>query len=112
MQSGALIKRLNYWDDLDKAEETIKEAKESVKKARDALQSATAKDTKLKKTQGATESQLKSLAERVTKASADVEKAMTLVEAAKEERALAIEKPFEFYGSNLSQSEQASWEKL
>ncbi len=61
MQSGAFIKRLNYWDDLDKAEEAIKEAKESVKKARDALQSATAKDTKLKKTQGATESQLKSL---------------------------------------------------
>ena len=112
MQSGALIKRLNYWDDLDKAEEAIKEAKESVKKARDALQSATAKDTKLKKTQGATESQLKSSAERVTKASADVEKAMTLVEAAEEERALAVEKPFEFYGSNLSQSEQASWEKI
>ena len=79
MQSGALIKRLNYWDDLDKAEEAIKEAKESVKKARDALQSATAKDTKLKKTQGTTESQLKSSAERVTKASADVKKAMTLV---------------------------------
>ena len=37
MQSGALIKRLNYWDELDKAEETIKETKESVKKARDAL---------------------------------------------------------------------------
>ena len=112
MQSGALIKRLNYWDDLDKAEEAIKEAKESVKKARDALQSATAKDTKLKKTQGTTESQLKSSAERVTKASADVEKATTLVEAAEEERALAVEKPFEFYGSNLSQSEQASWEKI
>ena len=74
MQSGALIKRLNYWDDLDKAEEAIKEAKESVKKARDALQSATAKDTKLKKTQSATESQLKSLAERMTKANADVKK--------------------------------------
>ena len=50
MQSGLLIKRLNYWDDLDKAEEIIKEAKESVKKARDALQSTTARDTKLKKT--------------------------------------------------------------
>ena len=37
MQSGALIKHLNYWDDLYKAVETIKEAKESVKKARDAL---------------------------------------------------------------------------
>ena len=71
-----------------------------------------AKDTKLKKTQGATESQLKSLAGRVTKASADVEKATTLVEAAKEEHALAVEKSFEFYGSNLSQSEQASWEKI
>ena len=52
MQSGALIKWLNYWDDLDKAEETLKEAKESVIKARDALQSTMARDTKLKKTQG------------------------------------------------------------
>ena len=37
---------------------------------------------------------------------------MTLVKAAKEERAFAIENPFEFYGSNLSQSKQASWEKI
>ncbi len=49
MQSRALIKWLNYWDDLDKAEETLKEAKESVIKARDALQSTTARDTNLKK---------------------------------------------------------------
>ena len=48
----------------------------------------------------------------MTKASADVEEAMTLVEAAEEKRALAHEKPFEFYGSNLSQSKQASWEKI
>ena len=47
MQPGALIKPLNYWDDLDKAEETIKEAKESVIKARDALQSTMAMDTKI-----------------------------------------------------------------
>ncbi len=49
MQSRALIERLNYWDDLDKAEETLKEAKESVIKDRDALLSTTARDTKLKK---------------------------------------------------------------
>ncbi len=49
MESGALIKWLNYWDDLDKAEGTLKEAKESVIKARDALQSTMARDTKLKK---------------------------------------------------------------
>ncbi len=49
-QSGALIKWLNYWDDLEKAEETIKEAKESVKKARDAVQSTMARHTKLKAT--------------------------------------------------------------
>ena len=55
-----------------------------------------------------TKSQLKSLAERVTKASADIEKAMTLVEAAKEECALAIEKPIKFYGSNLSWSRGSS----
>ena len=83
-----------------------------MKKARDALQSTTARHTKLKTTQGMTESQLKSSAERVTKASADVEKAMTLVKAAKEECAFAIEKPFEFYGSNLSQSKQASCKKI
>ena len=47
MQSGALIKQHNYWDDLGKAEETLKDAKESVIKARDALQSTTARDTKL-----------------------------------------------------------------
>ncbi len=58
-----------------------------------------------------TKRHLKSSVERVTKASADIKKAMTLVEAAKDECALAIEKPFEFYGSNLSQSKQASWEK-
>ena len=86
---GALIKQLNYWDDLDKAEETIKEAKESVKKARDALQSTMARHTKLKTTQGMTKSQLKSLAERVMKASADIKEAMTVFEAAKEECALA-----------------------
>ena len=28
MQSGVLINWLNYWDDLDKAEETVNEAKE------------------------------------------------------------------------------------
>ena len=67
---------------------------------------------KAQKTQGATESQLKSLAERVMKASADFKKAMTLVKAAEEECALAIEKHFKFYGSNLSQSKQASWEKI
>ena len=46
------------------------------------------------------------------RASADIKEAMTLIKAAEEERALAVEKPFEFYGSNLSQSEQASWEKI
>ncbi len=70
MQSRALIKRLNYWDDLDKAEETLKEAKESVIKTRDVLQCTTARDIKLKK-QGATKRQLKYSAERVKKARAD-----------------------------------------
>ena len=37
---------------------------------------------------------------------------MTLVNAVKEECALAIEKPLEFYGSNLSQSKQALWDKI
>ena len=82
-----------------------------MKKARDALQSTTARQTKLKTTQCATKSQLKGLSERVMKASADVKIATTLVEAAKEERALAIEHSFKFYGSNLSQR-QASWEKI
>ena len=50
MQSGTLIKHLNYWGNLDKVDETFKEAKELAIKVRDTLKSVMAKDTKLKKT--------------------------------------------------------------
>jgi hypothetical protein len=41
-----------------------------------------------------------------------VDAAKLELEQAEEDRSKAAKEPFEFYGTNLSQSEQASWEKI
>jgi hypothetical protein len=50
--------------------------------------------------------------EKKTAAATAVDAAKLDLEQAEEDRSKAAEKPFEFYWSNLSQSEQASWEKI
>jgi hypothetical protein len=50
--------------------------------------------------------------EKKTAAAKALNAAKLQVEEAEEERDKAIEKTFEFYGSNLSQSKQSSWEKI
>jgi hypothetical protein len=50
--------------------------------------------------------------EKKTAAAKALNAAKLQVEEAKEERAKAVEKPFKFYGSNLSESVQSSWEKI
>jgi predicted SpoU family rRNA methylase len=50
--------------------------------------------------------------EEKTAAAKALDAAKLQVKEAEEQRAKAVEKPFEFYGSNLSQSEKSSWEKI
>jgi hypothetical protein len=50
--------------------------------------------------------------EKRTAAAKALNAAKLQVEEAEEESAKAVEQPFKFYGSNLSQSEQSSWDKI
>jgi hypothetical protein len=50
--------------------------------------------------------------DKKTAASTAVDAAKLELEQAEEDRSKAAEKPFEIYGSNLSQNKQASWEKI
>jgi hypothetical protein len=111
-QVGGLIKRLGYWQALDEANEAVTSAKQTFVDASAALKTAKREESKTRNNSSANNAERAEALEKKTAASTAVDAAKLELEQAEEDRSKAAEQPFEFYGSNLSQSEQASWEKI
>ena len=111
-QVGGLIKRLGYWQAVEEADEAVTSAKQTLADATAALKTAKREESKTRNNSNASNAEKAEALEKKTAASTAVDAAKLELEQAEEDRAKAAEKPFEFYGSNLSQSEQASWEKI
>jgi hypothetical protein len=114
--SLGLIKRLGYWKKLEEADDAVLEAEESVKESKTAykdakkkVQAATSEDEDADKEQQQANPAL--LAER-DDAKQAYQAAQAELKAAQESRNDVAEKPFDFYGSNLSTTEQTSWGKI
>jgi hypothetical protein len=76
------------------------------------LKTAKREESKTRNNSNASNAEKAEALEKKTAASTAVEAAKLELEQAEEDRSKAAEKPFEFYGSNLLQSEQASWDKI
>jgi uncharacterized membrane protein len=112
MQVGGLIKRLGYWTAISEADEVFAAAKQALTDAEAALKAARKEESKTRTNANASDAEKADVLERNTAAAKTLDAAKLQVEEAEEECAKAVEKPFEFYGSNLSQSEQSSLEKI
>ena len=111
--SHGLMNRCGHWKDLEDTETALCNAQEALKKAETALEAAAKEEAKWKKkdTPNAADKLARSTEKKAAAAKA-VADAESLVEDAQKKFAAAAEKPFEFYGSNLSQGEQTSWDKI
>jgi hypothetical protein len=112
MQVGGLIKRLGYWTAIVEDDEAFAAAKQALTDAEAALKATRKEESKTPTKANASEAEKANALEKKTAAAKALNATKLQVEEAEEERAKAVEKPFEFYGSNLSQSEQSLWEKI
>jgi hypothetical protein len=76
------------------------------------LKTAKREESKTRNNSNASNAEKAEAFEKKTAVSTAVDAAKLELEQAEQDHSKAAEKPFEFYGSNLSQSEQASWEKM
>jgi hypothetical protein len=118
MTSLGLIKRLGYWKKLEEADEAVLESEESVKEsktaykhAKERVQQGTTSDDE-EADEDAQQANLVLLANREDVQQAMYQVAQAELETAQESRNDIAEKPFDFYGSNLSTTEQTSWGKI
>jgi hypothetical protein len=111
-QMGGQIKRLGFWTAVHEADDALAAAKQAVVDASSASKAAKKEESKTRTKANASEAEKADALEKKAAAVKAVNAAKLLVEEAEEDRSKAAEKPFEFYGSNLSQSEQSSWEKI
>ena len=105
--SIGLIKRLGYWKSLDEADEALKKAEELLKASKTAW-----KDAKKTESNAVTSDDKANASASREEAAEAYSSAQADHKTAQESRDDAADKPFEFYGSNLSQTEQTSWEKI
>jgi hypothetical protein len=111
-QVGGRIKRLGYWQAVEEADEAVTSAKQTLVDASAALKTAKREESKTRNNSNASNAEKAEAFEKKTAVSTAVDAAKLELEQAEQDHSKAAEKPFEFYGSNLSQSEQASWEKI
>jgi hypothetical protein len=111
-QVGRLIKRLGYWQAVEEADEAVATAKQTLADASAALKTAKREESKTRNNSNASRAEKAEALEKKTAASTAVDATKLELEQAEEDRSKAAEKPFGFYGSNLSLNEQASWEKI
>ena len=117
MTSLGLIKRLGYWKKLEEADESVLEAEDSMKESKTAYKDAKEKVQKATTSDDEEADREKQQANLVLFANRDDAKqayqvAQAELETAQESRNDVAEKPFDFYGSNLSTTEQTSWGKI
>jgi hypothetical protein len=117
MTSLGLIKRLGYWKKLEEADDAVLEAEESVKESKTAYKDAKEKVQKATTSDDEEADRETQQANLVLLANCDDAKqayqaAQAELETAQESRNDVVEKPFDFYGSNLSTTEQTSWGKI
>jgi hypothetical protein len=114
--SLGLIKHLGHWKKLEeaadavlKAEELVRDTKTAYKDVKEKVQAATSSDVEAdRETQ---QDNLALLAHRDDTKQA-YQAAQAELKTAQESRDDVAEKPFDFYGSNLSTTEQTSWGKI
>ena len=117
MTSLGLIKRLGYWKKLEEADDSVLEAEESMKESKTAYKDAKEKVQKATTSDDEEADRETQQANLVLLANRDDAKqayqvAQAEFETAQESRNDVAEKPFDFYGSNLSTTEQTSWGKI
>ena len=120
MTSWGLIKRLGYWTERTEALAAAAQAGSDLKKAQKELKAAKKEESKILQRNkddesvatGEAKQQLEEARQKIATAQEDIEVAQTQLEEAQREAAEASDKPFEFFGSNLSQSEQSNWSKI
>lgn len=111
-QNGGLIKRLGLWSALEEADEALATAEQALVDASAAFKAAKKEESKTRNSDSASDADKAAALEKKTAAATAVDAAKLDLEQAQEDRSKAADKPFEFYGSNLGQSEQASWDKI
>jgi hypothetical protein len=111
MQVGGLINHLGYWTAIVEADEALAAAKQALT-AEAALKATRKEESKTRTKAKASEAKKADVLEKKTAATKALNATKLQVEEAEEEHAKAVEKPFEFYGSNLSQSKQSLWENI
>ncbi len=104
--------KLAGWQAIEEANEAVTSAKQTLVDASAALKTAKREESKTRNNASASNAKKAEALEKKTAASTAVDAAKLELEQAEEDRSKAAEKPFKFYRSNLSQSEQASWEKI
>jgi hypothetical protein len=101
-QLGGLIKRLGYWQAVEEANEAVATAKQALVDASSALKAAKKEESKTRNNASARDTKKAEAVEKKTAALTAVNAAKLKLEQAEEDRSKAAEKPFEFYGSNLT----------
>jgi hypothetical protein len=112
MQVRGLIKRLSYWTAIEEADDAFAAAKQALTDADATLKAARKEESKIRSQANASDTKKANALEKKTAAAKVLNAAKLQLEEAEEERAKAVENPFEFYESNLSQGEQSSWDKI
>jgi hypothetical protein len=109
MQVRGLIKRLSYWTAIEEADDAFAAAKQALTDADATLKAARKEESKIRSQANASDTKKANALEKKTAAAKVLNAAKLQLEEAEEERAKAVENPFEFYESNLSQGEQSSY---
>jgi hypothetical protein len=111
MQVGGLLKRLSYWSAVDEANNALAAANQALVHAQNALKATKKEGSKTQSKVNASDNEKADVLEKKTATAKAVDAAKLQVQEAEEEHAKAVETPFQFYGSNLSQSKQFLWGK-
>jgi hypothetical protein len=109
--SLGLIKCLGHWKKLEEADDSVLEAEESVKESKTAYKDAKEKVQQADADEEQQQSNLALLADH-DDAKQAYQAAQAELKTAQESRNDVAEKPFDFYRSNLSTTEQTSWSKI
>ena len=119
-QSYGLMKRKGLMTEAEEADEALQEATAAKKKAKAEVKACKAEEAKLLEKQpkdsdvgdGTVNAQLTAVREKLSASQKRLDACKKQVEEAEESRDESAKALFDFFGSNVSQSEQTIWEKI